>query len=69
MIFECVKMEHNSVSVLSSFGSHVIMGTRSFVDQLLSFDFNAETNAGLVMRIYRIVPHIHSAVFSTLYYV
>jgi hypothetical protein len=45
MIFECVKMEHNSVSVLSSFGSHVIMGTRSFVDQLLSFDFNAEISS------------------------
>ena len=28
---------------------------------------NVETNAGLVMRIYRIIPHIHSAVFSTLY--
>lgn len=34
-----------------------------------SEETNAETNAGLVMRIYRIVPHIHSAVFSTLYYV
>lgn len=28
---------------------------------------NAETNAGLVMRIYRIVPQMHSAVLSTLY--
>lgn len=28
---------------------------------------NAETDAGLVMLIYRIVPHIHSAVLSTLY--
>lgn len=32
-----------------------------------SEETNVETNAGLVMRIYRIVPHIHSAVFSTLY--
>ena len=28
-----------------------------------SEETNVETNAGLVMRIYRIVPHIHSAVF------
>ena len=95
MIFECVKMEHNSVSVLSSFGSHVIMGTRSFVDQLLSFDFNAEissinirrrmprmynehvslyseetnaeNSAGLVVHLYRIVSHILSTRFPTLY--
>ena len=32
-----------------------------------SEETNVETNAGLVMRIYRIVPHIHSAVSSTLY--
>ena len=32
----------NSVSVSQSFGLHVIMGTQSFGDQLLSFDFNAE---------------------------
>ena len=32
-----------------------------------SEETNVETNAGLVMRIYRIVPHIHSAVFPTLY--
>ena len=34
---------------------------------LYSEETNVETNVGLVMRIYRIVPHIHSAVFSTLY--
>ena len=45
IISDSVRMEHNSVSVLSSFGSHVIMGTRSFVDQLLSFDFNAEISS------------------------
>ena len=28
---------------------------------------NAETNAGLMVHLYRIVPHIHSAVFSSLY--
>lgn len=32
-----------------------------------SEETNVETNAGLVMRIYRIVPHIHSALFSALY--
>ena len=32
-----------------------------------SEETNVETNAGLVMSIYRIVPHIHSAFFSTLY--
>lgn len=36
---------------------------------LYSEETNAETNAGLVMRIYRIVPQMHSAVSSTLYYV
>ena len=36
---------------------------------LYSEETNAENSAGLVMRIYRIVPHIHSAVLSTLYYV
>ncbi len=34
---------------------------------LYSEETNAENSAGLVMRIYRIVPHIHSAVLSTLY--
>ena len=34
---------------------------------LYSEETNVETNAGLVMRIYRIVPHIHSARFPTLY--
>jgi len=34
---------------------------------LYSEETNVETNAGLVMRIYRIVPHIPSAVYSTLY--
>jgi hypothetical protein len=32
-----------------------------------SEDINAGISAGLVMRIYRIVPHMHSVVFSTLY--
>lgn len=32
-----------------------------------SEDTNVETNAGLVVYLYRIVPHIHSAVFSALY--
>ena len=36
---------------------------------LYSEETNAENSAGLVMRIYRIVPHMHSAVYSTLYYV
>ena len=34
---------------------------------LYSEETSTETNAGLVMRIYRIVPHIPSAVYSTLY--
>ena len=34
---------------------------------LYSEETNAENSMGLVMRIYRIVPHIHSALFSTLY--
>jgi len=38
-------MEHNNVSVSPSLRSHVIMRTRSFVDQLLSFDFNAEISS------------------------
>lgn len=32
-----------------------------------SKETNAENCAGLVVHIFRIVPHIHSAVFSTLY--
>ena len=42
IISDSVKMEHNNVSVSPSLRSHVIMRTRSFVDQPLSFDFNAE---------------------------
>ena len=34
---------------------------------LCSEETNAENNAGLVVHLYRIVPHIHSAVFSALY--
>ena len=34
---------------------------------LYSEETNAETNAGLVVHLYRIVPHIHSTQFSTLY--
>ena len=34
---------------------------------LYSEETNAETNAGLVVHLFRIVPHIHSAVLSTLY--
>ena len=34
---------------------------------LYSEETNVETNAGLVVHLYRIVPHIHSAVFSTLF--
>ena len=34
---------------------------------LCSEETNAENNAGLVVYLYRIVPHIHSAVFSALY--
>ena len=45
IISDSVKMEHNNVSVSPSLRSHVIMGTRSFVDQLLSFDFNAEISS------------------------
>ena len=30
-------------------------------------EIKADNNAGLVVYLYRIVPHIHSAVFSTLY--
>ena len=32
-----------------------------------SEETNVETNAGIVAYLYRIVPHIHSAVFSALY--
>ena len=32
-----------------------------------SEETNAENNAGIVAYLYRIVPHIHSAVFSALY--
>ena len=32
-----------------------------------SEETNVETNAGIVVYLYRIVPHIHSALFSTLY--
>ncbi len=32
-----------------------------------SEETNAENNAGLVVHLCRIVPHIHSSVFSTLY--
>lgn len=34
---------------------------------LCSEETNAENNAGLVVHLCRIVPHIHSAVFSALY--
>ena len=34
---------------------------------LCSEETNAENNAGIVAYLYRIVPHIHSAVFSALY--
>ena len=34
---------------------------------LYSEETNVETNAGLVVHLCRIVPHIHSALFSTLY--
>ena len=34
---------------------------------LYSEETNAEKNAGLVVHLYRIVPHIHSELFSTLY--
>ena len=34
---------------------------------LYSEESNAETNVGLVVHLYRIVPHIHSTRFSTLY--
>ena len=34
---------------------------------LYSEETNAENNAGIVAYLYRIVPHIHSAVFSALY--
>ena len=34
---------------------------------LCSEETNAENNAGLVVHLYRIVPHIHSALLSTLY--
>lgn len=34
---------------------------------LYSEETNAESSMGLLMRIYRIVPHIHSALFPTLY--
>ena len=34
---------------------------------LYSEETNVETNAGLVVHLYRIVPHIHSALFSALY--
>ena len=34
---------------------------------LCSEETNAENNAGLVVHLYRIVPHIHSSVFSALY--
>lgn len=36
---------------------------------LYSEETNAENNAGLVVHLYRIVPHTHSTNFSTLYYV
>ena len=36
---------------------------------LYSEETNAGNNVGLVMCIYRIVPHTHSTIFSTLYYV
>ena len=45
IISDSVIMEHNNVSVSPSLRSHVIMGTRSFVDQLLSFDFSAEISS------------------------
>jgi len=34
---------------------------------LYSEETNVETNAGLVVHLYRIVPNMHSALFSTLY--
>ena len=34
---------------------------------LYSAETNAETNVGLVPYLYRIVPHIHSALFPALY--
>lgn len=34
---------------------------------LYSEETNVENSAGLVVHLYRIVPHIHSALFSTLY--
>ena len=34
---------------------------------LYSEETNAENSAGLVVHLFRIVPHIHSALFSTLY--
>ena len=34
---------------------------------LYSEETNAEKSAGLVVHLFRIVPHIHSALFSTLY--
>ena len=34
---------------------------------LYSEETNAETNVVLVPYLYRVVPHIHSALFSTLY--
>ena len=34
---------------------------------LYSEETNAENSAGLAVHLYRIVPHIHSAVLSTLY--
>ena len=45
IISDSVKMEYNNVSVSPSLRSHVIMRTRSFVDQPLSFDFNAEISS------------------------
>ena len=36
---------------------------------LYSEETNVETNAGLVAYLYRKVPHTHSTIFSTLYYV
>ena len=32
-----------------------------------SEETNVETNAGIVVYLYRIVPHIHSALFPALY--
>ena len=34
---------------------------------LCSEETNAENSAGLVVHLFRIVPHIHSALFSNLY--